>query len=308
MPSIQAKIAKIIIRFQLSGWSEGTLAEQRARQEKTARFSRLPADVHCRPVEIDGLPGEWIESAAAAAGVILYLHGGAYALGSINVHRELVARLARAAGIRALAINYRLAPEHPFPAALEDTLAAYRWLLAQGIDPTRIALAGDSAGGGLALAALVALREAGQPLPAAAVCISPWVDLALRGASLQQQARLDPILDPQTLAKYAGYYAGNHDPASPLISPLYAGLQGLPPLLIQVGTHEILLDDATRLAEHARQAGVEVTLETWDGLFHVFQLLPFMPETQRAIAQIAEFLTTNLNWSAENRGDASKSR
>jgi acetyl esterase/lipase len=206
----------------------------------------------------------------------------------------MVARLAVAAGIKALVINYRLAPEHPFPAALEDTIAAYGWLLAKGYDPLSIAIAGDSAGGGLAIAALVAVRDAGEALPAAAVCISPWVNLALSGDSIHQNASSDQILDRQSLAKYAGYYAGEHELTSPLISPLYANLEGLPPLLIQVGTHEILLDDATRLAENARQAGVDVTLETWDGMFHVFQIIPFVPETQQSIAHIAGFVINKL--------------
>ena len=308
MPSMQARIAEIFMRFQLSGWSKGTIAEQRSRQEKTARFVRLPADIHCRPVEIHGMPAEWIAEVHADAGVMLYLHGGAYALGSINVHREMVARLAEAAGIKALVINYRLAPEHPFPAALEDTITAYHWLLAQGYDPPRIAIAGDSAGGGLAIAALVALRDAGEVLPAAAVCISPWIDLTLSGASTHQNVSSDPILDPQSLAKYAGYYAGDLELTSPLISPLYANLEGLPPLLIQAGTHEILLDDATRLAENAHQAGVDVTLETWDGMFHLFQIIPFVPETQQSIAHIAGFVTNKLKLSGENQGVASNSR
>jgi epsilon-lactone hydrolase len=308
MPSTQARIAELFMRFQLSGWSKGTIAEQRSRQEKTARFARLPADIHCLPVDIHGIPAEWIANVHVEAGVILYLHGGAYALGSINVHREMVARLAEAAGIKALVINYRLAPEHPFPAALEDTIAAYDWLLAQGYDPPRIAIAGDSAGGGLAIAALVALRDAGEALPAAAVCISPWIDLTLSGASTHQNVSSDPILDPQSLAKYAGYYAGDLELTSPLISPLYANLEGLPPLLIQVGTHEILLDDATRLAENARQAGVDVTLETWDGMFHLFQIIPFVPETQRSIVHIAGFVTNKLKLSGENQRVASNSR
>lgn len=308
MPSNQARLAKFFIRFQLSGWSEGTLAEQRARQEKTARFSRLPAGIRCQPVDVHGVPAEWIESPHPGPGVILYLHGGAYALGSVNVHRELVARLAVAARLRALAINYRLAPEHPYPAALEDTLAAYQWLLDQGVPPSQIVLAGDSAGGGLALAALVALREAGQALPAAAVCLSPWVDLALRGDSIHRNASRDPILDPHSLAKYAGYYAGDLDPASPFISPLYADLQGLPPLLIHASANEILFDDAARLVERARLAGVEATLETWEGLFHVFQIIPFLPETRRSIAQVAEFVTAKLNLSGENQDQAAERR
>jgi acetyl esterase/lipase len=258
-------------------------------------WNRLPADVSCRPLSANGIDAEWIGAPGADAGVILYLHGGAYALGSVDTHREFVARLARSAGMRCLALNYRLAPEHPFPAALEDATGAYDWLLAEGVAPSRIIFAGDSAGGGLALAALVTLRDAGKPLPAGAVCISPWMDLALTGASIRTRAQVDCVLDPDSLGIYAGLYAGEHDRTSPLLSPLYADLTGVPPLLIQVGSDEILLDDATRCAEHARHAGVHVDLEVWNGMFHVFQLVPFLPETKEAVAHIVEFVRQNLN-------------
>ena len=293
--SFQSKILKKLLHFRFSGWSDGPIAEQRARQERTSRFNRLPANVHRREVSINGVAGEWIETPTAGSGVILYLHGGAYALGSINVHREWIARLASATRTRALAINYRLAPEHPFPAALEDTLSTYHWLLDQGTDPAQIFIAGDSAGGGLALAALLSLRDAGDPLPAGVICISPWADLALSGASIQSKAKLDPILDPGSLRMYAAYYAGDQDLTLPLLSPLYADLNGLPPLLIQVGSDEILLDDARRLAERAREAGVEVTLELWDEMFHVFQLFSFLPETKKAVAQIVAFVADSLS-------------
>jgi len=292
--TLQARIVKKLIRFQFSGWSKGSIEEQRARHEKSTRLNRLPADVHCQHVSADGIAAEWIAAPDADSGVILYLHGGAYALGSINTCREFVARLGRAARMRGLAINYRLAPEHPFPAALEDATATYGWLLTQGVDPSRIIVAGDSAGGGLTLAALVALRDAGKPLPAGAICISPWTDLTVTGASLQSKAQVDCMLDPDSLEMYAKYYAGEQDRTSPLISPLFADLSDLPPLLIQVGTDEILLDDATRCAARARQAGVGVTLEVWDEMFHVFQLVPFLPETKKAVGRIAEFVLQNL--------------
>ena len=292
--SLQAKIVRELLRFQFSGWSKGPIADQRARQERSSRFNRLPADVRCRQVSVNEIAAEWIEMPPAELGVILYLHGGAYALGSINSHREWIARLANATHTRALAINYRLAPEHPFPAALEDAISAYRWLLDQGFDPARIIIAGDSAGGGLALATLLALRDAGAPLPTGAICISPWTDLALTGASSLTKAKVDPILDLDSLRMYAAYYAGSHDFTSPLLSPLYADLTGLPPLLTQVGTDEILLDDARRLAEHARDAGVEVTLEVWDEMFHVFQLFSFLPETRKAVGRIARFVSQTL--------------
>jgi acetyl esterase/lipase len=298
--SIRNKIIKKLVSFQMSGWSEGTIEEQRARQERRSKYAKLPADIHVQPINADGVPAEWINAPTPDLGVFLYLHGGAYVLGSINVHREFIARLARSTKMRCLAINYRLAPEHPFPAALEDATAAYHWLLTQGIDPSQIIIAGDSAGGGLTLGLLVNLRDAGMQLPAGGVCISPWTDLALTGASIQSKTKVDPILDSDSLQMYARYYAGENELTSPLISPLYANLEGLPPLLIQVGADEILLDDATRLSEKARSAGVDVTVEIWDEMFHVFHLIPFLPETKKAVGGIAEFVSQNLIPCSEN--------
>jgi len=292
--SLQAKVTKRLLPRLMSGWSDGPIEEQRARQEKRVGYIRLPKGVQCQPVSANGVPAEWIAAPDANLGVILYLHGGAYALGSIDTSREFAARLAHVTNTPVLAINYRLAPEHPFPAALEDAVSAYRWLPDQGFDPSQTIIAGDSAGGGLALAILLTLRDAGERLPAGAVCISPWTDLALTGASIRTKAQADPILDLYSLDMYAKYYAGEREPAFPLISPLYADMKGLPPLLIQVGTDEILLDDAARCAENARQAGVDVTLEIWDEMFHVFQLIGFLPETKKAMAQIAEFVSQNL--------------
>jgi len=292
--SIRTKIIHKLVSLQMSGWSRGPIEAQRARQEKALKYVRLPAAIHCRPVSVDGIPAEWIKAPGVDSGVLLYLHGGAFALGSINTSREWVARLVRATKMRALAINYRLAPEHPYPAALDDATTAYLWLLKEGIEPSRIILAGDSAGGGLALSTLVGQRDAGHPLPAGAVCISPWTDLALTGDSIQDKAQIDPILSPGDLDMYAGYYAGEYERTWPLLSPLYADLQGLPPLLIQVGTDEILLDDAVRCASKARKTGVDVTLETWDGMFHVFQMFPFLPETKRAVESIAKFVSQRL--------------
>jgi acetyl esterase/lipase len=240
------------------------------------------------------VPAEWIETLNPGLGVILYLHGGAYALGSINTHREFVGRLASVTGVRCLALNYRLAPEHPYPAALNDVMAVFRWLQTEGYDPSQIVIAGDSSGGGLALAILPALRDVGEPLPAGAVCISPWTDLAATGASIQSKAGVERILDPDSLERYAKYYAGEQDLTNPLISPLYAELSGLPPLLIQVGADEILLDDARRYAARAQEAGVVVTLEVWDEMFHVFQLVSLLPEAKEAVQNIAEFVSRNF--------------
>lgn len=292
--SIRTTILRKLVAWQMSGWSKGSIQAQRDRQERTSKYTPLPADVHCQPVSVAGMPAEWIEAPSADSGVLLYLHGGAFALGSIDVFREWVARLARATKTRALLIGYRLAPEHPYPAALDDAIAAYLWLLKQGVKPSEIILAGDSAGGGLALSMLVRLRDAGRPLPAGVVCISPWADLALTGSSIWDKADVDPILSRRDLDRYAEYYAGPVERTESLISPLYADLHGLPPLLIQVGSEEVLLDDATRCAAKARAAGVEVTLETWEGMFHVFHLLPFLPETKRALASIAGFVSHKL--------------
>lgn len=292
--SLQAKIVKKLLPLQFSGWSDLPIEAQRARQERFTRLARIPADIRCQPVDAEGVPAEWIAAPDAGEGAILYLHGGAYALGSIKNHREFVARLARACQTRTMAITYRLAPEHPSPAALEDVMVAYRWLLTQGNDPSHIIIAGDSAGGGLALATLVALRDAGKTLPAGAVCISPWTDLAMTGRSIQSKAKVDHILDADSLEMYAKYYAGDQDRMSPLISPHYANLAGLPPLLIQVGTDEVLLDDARRCNKNAREAGVDVTLEVWDEMFHVFQLISFLPEAKKAMEHIAEFVSQIL--------------
>ena len=292
--SIRTRLIKWLVTALMSGWSKGSVEAQRARQEKSSRYVRLPANIQCQPVNVGGVPAEWIATPDASSAVLLYLHGGAYALGSIAAHREWVARLSSATTMRGLAINYRLAPEHPYPAALEDATTAYLWLVDGGIDPAQIIIAGDSAGGGLALATLVALRDAEKPLPAGAVCFSPWTDLALTGVSIRGKAKADPILDPESLAMYARYYAGEHDVSSPRISPLYADLTGLPPLLIQVGTDEILLDDAVRCAEKARAEGVDVTLEVWEGMFHVFQLIPFLAETKQAVESVGAFTSQRL--------------
>jgi acetyl esterase/lipase len=222
---------------------------------------------------------------------ILYLHGGAYTRGSIVSHRALVARLSAASGARALVIAYRLAPENPFPAAVEDATAAYRWLLEQHIQPDQLVVSGDSAGGGLSLALLLALRDAGHPLPAGAALLSPWTDLAGTGESIRTLAGADPWLNAERLMLTAGLYLAGADACNPLASPLYGDLHGLPPLLIQVGTDEILLDDATRLAERARAAGVPVTLEVWERMWHVFQSFAAeIPEGRQAVEKIGAFV------------------
>jgi acetyl esterase/lipase len=223
---------------------------------------------------------------------VLYLHGGAYIMGSIDSHAGLTSSLARRSSVACLSLDYRLAPEHRFPAQLEDALAAYHWMMdTHNIPASRIVLAGDSAGGGLVLSTLCAVRDAGLPLPAAAVCISPWVDLEGLGDSAVTKVEADPMLRIGDLAPFRRLFLGNAHPRDPRAAPLYADLTGLPPLLIQVGENEILLDDATRIATRAREAGVDVTIEVWPGMVHVWHLFaPILDEGQEAINGIAEFV------------------
>jgi len=269
-----------------------SVQEQRTKLDEIARRGiRLPKGVTARTVMAGGVHAEWIEPVEAASRkAILYLHGGGYCICSIDTHRGLAARLALASSTPVLLIAYRLAPEHPFPAALEDAQSAYLWLLGQGISPKNIAISGDSAGGGLTLACAVNLRNAGNRLPGALVCISPWTDLTFSGETVQTLADVDPVLKLGK-APDADYYTGAHDPADPLISPLFADLSGLPPLLIHVGTDEILLSDSTRLAEKARLAGVDVTIKIWKDMWHVFQVFaPYVPEAQQSIDLIGAFI------------------
>ena len=250
-----------------------------------------PAGVTCTPVEAGGVSAEWsVADGADQDKVILYVHGGGYVMGSAGSHRDMTGRLSQAAGARVLSLNYRLAPEHPFPAPVDDSVAAYRWLLGQGIQASNIAIAGDSAGGGLALAALIAIRDAGEPVPAAGIGISPWVDMEGTGESMTTRAAVDPVVQKEGLLGMAKLYLGDADPKNPLAAPLHANLAGLPPLLIQVGDSETLLDDATRITERARKADVDVTLKIWDEMPHVWHLFaPILPEGRQAIEEIGAF-------------------
>jgi acetyl esterase/lipase len=252
----------------------------------------LAEDVRCEPVDAGGVPAEWIITPQSVQErVICYLHGGGYMMGSIKTHREMVSRLSREARARVLLIDYRLAPENPFPAAVEDSVTGYRWLLSTGVDPGRVVIAGESAGGGLAVATLVALRDAGEPPPAAGVPVSPWVDMEALGESMTTKADIDPMVDRDDTLMLAKAYLSDADPRTPLASPLYADLAELPPLLVQVGTSEVLLDDATRLAERARSAGVDVVLEPWDEMIHMWHFFAaVLPEGQQAIERIGEFV------------------
>lgn len=270
-----------------------------ARRQAMEMFATPPAaDVKVEPLTLAGIPAEWVTAPNADDHVVLYLHGGGYVLGSCATHRDLAARVSRAAGARVLLLDYRLAPEHPFPAAVNDATAAYRWLLDQGIAPEKLAVAGDSAGGGLAAATLLALRDADVALPSSAVLISPWVDLAATGNSLRTRADRDPMIDPQGLDEMVRAYLGDTDPKHPYASPLYDDLAGLPPLLVQVGTEEVLFDDGARIAARACEAGVHVTFEPWDEMIHVWHIFaPMLPEGQAAIDRLGAFIRER--WSAD---------
>lgn len=270
-----------------------SLEEQRAFYDRAGSEIPIDADVIVNPTSAGGVPAEWIAAPNADRAVVLYLHGGGYVIGSVNSHRELCAQISRAAAARVLLLDYRLAPEHAFPAALDDALTAYRFLLDEGIAPSEIAIAGDSAGGGLTLALLMALRDAGMALPACAVTLSAWTDLAATGESLKTRADEDPFVSGAMIEAMAGTYLAGADSRHPHCSPLYGSFKGLPPLLMQVGTAETLLDDTLRVAEKARAEGVDVTVETYEDLFHVFQQLGGdLPERLQAIERIGAFIRT----------------
>jgi acetyl esterase/lipase len=274
-----------------------TLEQRRAQYERAERVFPTPPDLAVEHVKAAERPAEWLRAPGVRAdAVVLYLHGGGYVIGSPRSHRHLAAAIGRAAGTPALLLDYRLAPEHPFPAALEDAVAAYEWILARGIAPERIVLAGDSAGGGLTVATLLALRDRGLPTPAGGVCISPWVDLTLSGATYTTRAAADPIITRDGIEGMAQAYVGAGDRKAPLVSPLYADLRDLPPLLIHVGSDEVLLDDARALAERAHAAHVEVTLEEWPEMIHVWHwFLPMLDEAERAVANIGKFVRRRID-------------
>ena len=268
------------------------VGQARARFEKMADFLGGAPDAMCEKVDAGGVPAEWV----AAPGcdperAVLYLQGGGYAIGSINTHRRLAYDISAASGARILVIDYRLAPEHPFPAAVEDAAMAWRWLLQQGFGPSRLAIAGDSAGGGLAIATLVNLRDQKLGLPACAVAISPWVDLEGAGNSITARAAQDPMVQKDGLLWMAGMYLNGKDPKTPLAAPFHADLRGLPPILVQAGTAETLLDDATRIAEKLHAAGVDVRLAIWPNMLHVFALFaPVLSEGRDGCLEIGSFI------------------
>ncbi|MEM7020224.1 MAG: alpha/beta hydrolase [Pseudomonadota bacterium] len=263
----------------------------------TLRQPGAPDDVSIQNLTVAGVPAQWIDAPEANPNkVLLYLHGGGYIIGSVeSTHKDLVWRLSAAGECRVLGLNYRLAPEGPYPAAVDDAIAAYQWLLVQGYAPESIAIAGDSAGGGLTFGTALRLRDEGIPLPAALVGLSPWTDLAITGESIVSNARAEAMLPPDRVGEVAELYLNGADPRTPHSSPLYGEQEGLPPTLIHVGSREILRDDAIRLAEKIKAAGVPVVLEVWPNMPHVWQVFArHIPEARQAIAHIGMFLQGHL--------------
>ena len=285
-------------RLKPEVWDENTsVAAFRELAEAGNRrmANMLPAGLEVEPFDLAGMYAEWLIPAGAQKDkVILYTVGGGYVSGTCSDHRTLVAKVAHATGVTILMFNHRLAPEHPYPAALEDSLTAYRWLLDQGSSPENILIMGESAGGGLCLAALLALRDQGLPLPAAGVALSPWTDLKLTGESYRTQARV--CISPSGMAQVCSkYYYGDHDPTESWISPLYGDLHGLPPLFISVGDYETMRDDSTRFAAKAKASGVDTTLVVGRKMIHCYPLMaPMFPEATQALNEICAFIKKHL--------------
>ena len=277
-----------------------SVAEWREQELRDCSDKLLPEGVRVISSAIAGRHSEWIENTfTPTKRTILYFHGGGYVLGGSATRRNVASRLAIAAAARVVVPEYRLAPEHPFPAAVDDAIAVYEALLGQGVKPSSLAVMGDSAGGGLCAAMLLALRDSGRPLPAVGVLISPWTDLTLSGESYHTRADCDPIDRIPLLRRMVAYYVASGDSTNPLASPLFGDLRGLPPMLIQVGDHEVLFDDSVRFAEKARASAVCIDLEVWPEMWHVWHTAaPELPEANEAITQIGAYVrqrTSNVD-------------
>jgi acetyl esterase/lipase len=301
MTSLRARFVRRTTRafFKTVDAEKADVHAMRNTWHSAAKVLWTPRKVTVEQTKIRGLHAEWLTPAGCPDDkLLLYLHGGAYVMGNCATHRQMVSHLAKFAGTKALLPEYRLAPEHPFPSAIDDTVGLYRALLADGYAADNIVIAGDSAGGGLTMATLLSLRDNGDPLPAAACLLSPWLDLAANGDSMTTRAKKDPWFQPEDMPIVAAYYCREDELTNPLVSPVYADLSGLPPLYIQVGEDEILLSDSTRAAEKVRAAGGEVEIEIWPGMWHVFQaFLVQVPESKRAVKRIGRYVRRALRMS-----------
>ena len=297
-PGLQSRVWRMMTRLVFRYMADPALPAEvrRRRMDRVIGTVRVSRGTRVQPVTAGGVPAEWILPAGIDTdAVLLYLHGGGYASGSFITHRVVAERVAQLARVRALLPAYRLAPEDRFPAAVDDAMAVYRWLIQEyGAEPSRLVVAGDSACGGLTIALAVSARDAGLPLPAALACISPWTDLAGTGESMRTKAGIDPCFTPEGIHLQAREYLGDADPTDALASPLYADLRALPPLMVQVGEDELLLDDARRLVERARAAGVDATLEVWPGLWHIFVIQGTYPESREAMQRLGHFLLRHV--------------
>jgi acetyl esterase/lipase len=296
MPSPQHDAIADAMASQAPVAAGATIEESRAGMEAMTAEAPMPEGASVTSLDAGGVPALDIRMPDSQDDrVVLYLHGGGYVIGSANTHRSLVARISRGSGARCLSLDYRLAPENPFPAAVDDALCGYRHLLSSGVEASRIVVGGDSAGGGLTLATLLALRDAGDPLPAAGFCYSPWADLEGTGASYTDSSIDDPMIELEGLRDMGRHYYADTDPKHPLAAPIYADFSLIPPLLLFVGTRELLLDDSTRVAERAKAAGVDVTLHVEEGLVHVWPFLgDDVPEAVKALEQTAEFIRKHV--------------
>jgi len=296
MTSLRGRLFYLVVKYYVGAQyrkAGNSIEKMRAMNEKFIPNTSGLKGIDIQPVQAGGVPAEWLRAPGSGEGrTLLYLHGGAFVMGSPAYHRDQNYYLAGVSQSRVLALDYRLAPEHPFPAAIEDTLAAYRWLMENGTPPQRIVFGGDSAGGGLAVQAMLALRDAGEPQPAGAFLLSPYTDYVyFDGESYQTRAQVDPYITLE-MSRFTGpMLIGDHDPAEPLLSPVRADLRGLPPLCIHVGDREVLLSDSTRLAQRAAEVGIPVELKVWPDMWHEFMVTPrFVPEGMQSIREIGQFI------------------
>jgi acetyl esterase/lipase len=301
MPSLRSRLVKLFVRLRIRHLLQAGAPIQKVRRRTNylASYGWHHYLVQTEYTRIGTMPVACFRPRRGPVrGSILFLHGGGYCFGSIKMYRDLAARLADAAAAHVVLPEYRLSPEHRFPAALEDAAAAWQWMLEQG--GTAAAIMGDSAGGGLALALTLSLRDAGGAMPVCLVCLSPWTDLACTGETLDTHADVDPMLPPDGIRECAARYCNGEDPRDPRISPLYGELRDLPPLLIQVGTSEVLFADSTRFADKARAAGIETTLNVWDSMWHVWHLFAWLvPESKRAIREAGTFIQNHWQVAAD---------